>query len=52
MPLLGQNNGMSFCGTAITTYRLEHWLRAKHGEDWWLGYEVGWVAELGKQQER
>lgn len=41
-----------FCGSIITTYRLEHLLEAQHGEGWWLGYEVGWAAALGKQQVR
>lgn len=45
--------GMTAClsrGATVTIYGLEHLLGVQHGEGWWLGYEVGRAAALGKQQ--
>lgn len=45
-PLLELNGGMSF----PWCHRPHLWAGAQHGEGWWSGYEVGQVAELGKEQ--
>lgn len=57
MPLWGQNNGLSFCGTTITARRLEHLLGAKMrglvagvGSGWVVG-ETGCAARAGAGPE-